>query len=92
MSYRLVYRGLSRRLRKIVRNRYKFRRQLLCLQPASRIRAGVRTYVFMLQFTPGRSLQTRLIAVCAAEGLAQQLQQGQQLYVLRLLRQQHFLF
>jgi hypothetical protein len=97
VTYRVVFVGLSRRLRKIVKNKYRFRRQYVCVLPASRLRYGFHLVRFCLKFVEGKTKSARLLRIF--EGLladqplnpVHQIRSQQQKHVLGVLRKQYLL-
>lgn len=97
LTYRVAFVGLSRRLRKIVKNKYRFRRQYVCVFPSSRLRYGFHLIRFCLKFIGGKTKAERLLALLTPLSLDQtvspvyQLRYQQQKHVLSALRKQYLL-
>lgn len=97
LTYRVVFVGLSRRLRKIVKNKYRFRRQYVCVFPASRLRYGFHLIKFCLKFMGGKTKTDRLLTLITSLGVnyttspIYQLRYQQQKHVLGALRKQYLL-
>jgi hypothetical protein len=97
LSYRVAFIGLSRRLRKIVKNKYKYRRQYVCVLPSARLRYGLHLVKFCLKFIEGRTQTQRLAAALVPIFLKQDtspflfVRRQQQKHVLGALRKQYLL-
>ncbi len=97
LTYRISFVGLSRRLRKIVKNKYRFRRQYVCVLPSSRLRYGFHLVRFCLRFIGGKTRVQRLTtlfqSIISAEEASPVLfiRYQQQKHVLGVLRRQHLL-
>lgn len=97
LTYRVAFVGLSRRLRKIVKNKYRFRRQYVCVFPSSRLRYGFHLIKFCLKFIGGKTKADRLLALVTPLSLdyttsaVYQLRYQQQKHVLSALRKQYLL-
>lgn len=97
VTYRISFVGLSRRLRKIVKNKYRFRRQYVCVLPNSRLRYGFHLIRFCLRFVAGNTKSQRLLILLRSIFLVEEtspvlfIRLQQQKHVLEVLRRQHFL-
>jgi hypothetical protein len=97
LSYRIVFVGLSRRLKKIVKGRYKFRRQYVCVLPSARLRCGFHLIKFCLKFAEGRTHKQRLVSLIGPILSGQEaspvvfMRRQQQKHVLGALRKQYLL-
>jgi hypothetical protein len=95
--YRVSFVGLSRRLRKIVKNKYRFRRQYVCVLPASRLRYGFHLVRFCLKFADGRTRLERLLSLVKSVLFQEDsspilfMRYQQQKHVLGVLRKQYLL-
>lgn len=97
LTYRVAFVGLSRRLRKIVKNKYRFRRQYVCVFPSSRLRYGFHLIRFCLKFIGGKTKADRLLTLITpltsdyTASPVYQLRYQQQKHVLSALRKQYLL-
>jgi hypothetical protein len=55
LTYRIIFISLSRRVRKIVKNKFKFRRQYVCVPPKLRLKYGIHLIKFCLKFVEGKT-------------------------------------
>lgn len=63
LSYRIRYHALDRKLRKIVKNRYRYVRSYTCVREAQRVRYGLRLLSFGLMLAGDRTWAARLLSV-----------------------------
>lgn len=60
LTYRVRHRALTRRMRKIVRNRYRFVRTYGAVAPSQRVRQGLRLIQLLLPLSDAPTLTGRL--------------------------------
>jgi len=61
MSYMVRYRALDRKLRKIVKNKYRYVRFYTMVNPKNRIKAGLRLFLIGLSLRSNQRLDARLL-------------------------------
>lgn len=83
MTYRIRYHALDRKVRKIVKNRYRYVRTYVCVRDVQRIRFGLRLLPLGVLLCTDRRWVGRLTQLLA--GLVQQPEAS----ILRQLRKQH---
>lgn len=95
VTYRVIFISLSRRVRKIVRNRFRFRKQFVCVPPHARLVQGFRLLKLCLRFVEGRTWPARLRSLLGSlftdQGSSPVLymRARQQVHVLSVLRRQY---
>ena len=83
LTYRIRYHALDRKIRKIVKNKYRYVRSYVCIREAQRVRYGLRLLPLGALLCPERRWEVRLGV------LLQTLMWNPQQSVVRQLRQQH---
>jgi hypothetical protein len=64
LSYVVKYKALDRKLRKIVKNKYRYFRFYSMLSPNSRIKAGLRLLLLGLSLRSNQNVYNRLLELC----------------------------
>jgi hypothetical protein len=83
LTYRIRYHALDRKIRKIVKNKYRYVRSYVCIREAHRVRHGLRLVPLGVLLCPERRWGARLSV------LLETLVWAPQTSVVRQLRQQH---
>jgi len=83
LTYRIRYHALDRKVRKIVKNKYRYVRSYVCIRETQRFRLGLRLMLV------GALLQTDRRWGARVYGLLADLQRAPQACYLRHLRRQH---
>ncbi len=83
LTYRIRYHALDRKVRKIVKNKYRFVRSYVCLREWQRTRLGLRLVPLAASLHTDQSWERRLAAVLGA------LVWAPEDSLLRQLRRQH---
>ena len=83
LTYRIRYHALDRKIRKIVKNKYRYVRSYVCIREAHRVRHGLRLVPMGVLLCPERRWGARLAT------LLETLVWAPHQSVVRQLRQQH---